>query len=301
MTGANVWVLGGTGMVGQAVCAALKRLGHTSTATGSEVDICDADAVRARALALGPSHIINCAAMTQVDLCETEASRAMAVNGTGPGNVAQAARAVGAQALHISTDYVFDGAVEAPRLEHHPVGPTSQYGHSKLAGERAFLAALDGYDAPHFVVRTSWVFGPGGANFVSTMLRLMGERETVQVVADQHGRPTYSQDLARAILSLMGLEEGATQACPSGVYHFANGGTTTWHGLCVEVLSAAQVLGHPVRCQRVEPVSTEAFPRPAKRPAYSILGTEKFEQAAQWTPQPFVEAVAHYLSSVSSP
>ena len=301
MTAANVWVLGGTGMVGQAVCAALKGRGHQVTATGSEVDICDVGAVRARALALGPSHIINCAAMTQVDLCETEADRAMAVNGQGPGHVAQAARAVNAHVLHISTDYVFDGTDEAPRLEHHPVGPTSLYGHSKLAGERAFLAALTGTALPHFVVRTSWVFGPGGANFVSTMLRLMGEREAVSVVADQHGRPTYSQDLARAILSLLGLEEGTAQACPSGVYHFANQGTTTWHGLCQEVLAAAEVLGHPLRCQRVEPVTTEAFPRPAKRPAYSILSTEKFERAAGWAPQPFARAVAHYLSSVSSP
>jgi dTDP-4-dehydrorhamnose reductase len=221
----------------------------------------------------------------------------MAVNGTGPGNVGQAARAVGAQALHISTDYVFDGTAQAPRVEHHPVGPTCQYGHSKLAGERAFLAAVSEGAVPHWVVRTSWVFGPGGANFVSTMLRLMAERPSVRVVADQHGRPTYSQDLARAILSLMGLD-GAPSACPSGVYHFANGGTTTWHGLCVEVLSAAQRLGHPLRCQQVEPVSTEAFPRPAQRPAYSILSTEKFERAAHWTPRPFGEAVAHYLSSV---
>jgi dTDP-4-dehydrorhamnose reductase len=299
MGGQRFWVPGGTGLVGQAVCAALVQYKHTVCATGSEVDIADPDSVAAHLQHNPCDAIINCAAMTQVDLCETEAERAMRINGRGPEVLALAAREHGAAVVHISSDYVFDGASPEPRTEGHPVGPQSAYGHSKLAGESAFLAALAGHSKPYFVVRTSWVFGPHGGNFVATMLRLMGERDVVQVVNDQHGRPTYTPDLARALLSLLGADGGA--ACPSGVYHFANGGHTTWHGLCVEVLAAAQAIGLPMRCQTVQPVTTEAFPRPAKRPAYSVLSTQKFEAAAKWAPQPFAEAVAHYLGAVSQP
>lgn len=297
----SFWVPGGTGLVGQAVCAALESQNHDVWATGSEIDITSSDAVHGYVRRNRPGAIINCAAMTQVDVCESQTERAMAINGHGPYVLALAARSIDAAILHISSDYVFDGADAQPRSEHHPVAPQSVYGHSKLAGETGFLAALEGYLKPHFIVRTSWVFGPHGNNFVATMLRLMGERESVQVVDDQHGRPTYTPDLAQAILSLLGVGSAQSEPCPSGVYHFANTGTTSWHGLCVEVLAAAQTLGLPLRCNTVQPVTTAAFPRPAKRPAYSVLQTEKFEQAALWTPQPFAQAVAAYLGASAQP
>lgn len=296
MIAARVWVVGGTGMVGQAVCAALAGRGIDHVATGSQVDIAQADAVRAAAGRHRPSHIVNCAAMTAVDACEAEEARAQAVNGAGPGHLAAVARELGAAIAHISSDYVFAGDRPEPQDEAAPTGPKSAYGRSKLAGEASFLAAI-GAGLPHVIVRTSWVFGPGGGNFVATMLRLMGEREAVQVVADQHGRPTYAPDLARALLDLLGLTGAATtRAKAAGIYHFANAGATTWHGLCAATLAAARAQGRALRCTRVEPVTSAELKRPAPRPTYSVLATHKVEQALGWAPQNFAPAVANYLA-----
>lgn len=305
MSACTVWVLGGTGLVGTAVCEALRAQGHKAVATGSEVDLTDPEQLAAFAQDARPSHIINCAAMTAVDACEDAAQRprAMAINGQGPGHVAAAAVACGAAVLHISSDYVFDGLQPEPRLENDAVAPKSQYGASKLLGEQTFAKAVQGARVPHYILRTSWVFGPHGGNFVSTMLRHMAQRERVQVVADQHGRPTYTLDLAQGVLRLMGLmgvtdatgAAGLAPAAPAGLYHFANSGATTWHGLCACVLTEAKNRGLALRCQAVEPVTTAAFPRPAPRPAHSVLDTQKFEQATGHVPQPFAAAVAHFL------
>jgi dTDP-4-dehydrorhamnose reductase len=306
---ARVWVLGGTGMVGHAVMALLRACGHEAHATGQAVDITDAGEVLGYAQRLQPTHIINCAAMTAVDACEGEEPRACAVNGAGPGHVAQAAVAVGAAALHISSDYVFAGDVAAPRRETDETGPRSAYGRSKLQGERAFLAAAAAATRPipHYVVRTAWVFGPDGKNFVRTMLQLMRERERVAVVADQHGRPTYTLDLARALGALMGLAPGGlaplgqgaeaalAQPAPSGVYHFANGGSTTWHGLCEGTAAAARAVGLALQCREIAAVTTAEFVRPAPRPAYGVLDTHKIEAALGGAPRPWQAAVADYL------
>lgn len=299
MTAATVWVVGATGMVGKAVTAALATRDVKVSGTGSEVDITDASAVRAYAGSLRPTHIINCAAMTAVDACEGDEARCTAVNGAGPGNLAAAAGQVGAASLHISTDYVFAGNDAAPQSESAPTGPKTAYGRSKLAGERAYLAAVNP-SLPHFIVRTSWVFGPGGGNFVATMVRLMGERDSVQVVADQHGRPTYTPDLTRALLQLLGLHT-LSGAAPqsSGIYHFANTGATTWHGLCCSAQMAAQAAGMALRCAQVLPVTSAAYPRPAPRPAHSVLATDKIERALGWAAPPFAEAVQAYVGQLA--
>src|SRR6185436_15001189 len=203
-------------MLGQAVEAAAGARGHAVSALSrAQADVEDAHALRSQAEAFRPDVVINCAAYTKVDLAEGEGrGKAFAVNGAAVGNVASAASAVGARLLHVSTDYVFDGAARSPYREDAPTNPQSVYGQSKLAGEREALA----YDRA-LVVRTSWLFGPGGPNFVATMVRM---------VADQRGCPTYTPYLAAALLDLapLGL---------SGVLHYRNREADSWYGLAAEI------------------------------------------------------------------
>jgi dTDP-4-dehydrorhamnose reductase len=198
---------------------------------------------------------VNAAAYTAVDAAEADRERAFAVNGAGPGYVAEACERYDVRLLHVSTDYVFDGTGTAPYAEDAPTGPTSVYGASKLAGERAVLRHPD-----CFVVRTAWVYGASGGNFVKTMIRLERARETLDVVDDQRGSPTWSRDLAAGLLAL-----AASEARP-GVYHCTNSGDTTWCGLARAIFE--ELGADPAR---VRPTTSAAYPRPAPRPAYSVL------------------------------
>jgi dTDP-4-dehydrorhamnose reductase len=252
-------VTGGAGMLGRAVVAAAARLGHDVGAPASaEVDITDARSVRDAVREVGPDAVVNCAAWTDVDGAEASEDAALAVNGAGAGNVAQAAAEVAARVVHVSTDYVFDGSKRTPWVESDPVGPLSAYGRTKLAGERAVAAA-----AEHAIVRTAWLFGSGGTNFVETMLRLAAERDEVSVVTDQVGRPTWTGHLAPALVDL------AARRGEVGMFHAAGDGHCSWHEFAVEIFDRARVT-----C-RVVPVTSDRFPRPAARPAYSVLGTER--------------------------
>jgi dTDP-4-dehydrorhamnose reductase len=217
--------------------------------TRTQLDVTDRDAVGA---ALGPDDlVINCAAWTDVDGAEEHEAEAMRINRDGARNVAEAAGAV----VYVSTDYVFDGAKSGPYLPTDPVNPLSAYGRTKLAGEQATAEA----NPRHFIVRTSWVFGPGGSNFVETIRRLAGERETLRVVDDQVGKPTYTGHLATALVELAG---GADY----GIHHRAGGGQCSWFEFAREIVERAGL-----DC-RVEPCTTDEFPRPAPRPANSVLG-----------------------------
>ena len=252
-------VTGGAGMLGQAVAAAATRLGHDVFALSrAELDITDADHVRRVTAAAEPRAVINCAAWTDVDGAETAEAAATAVNGDGAGNVARAAAEVGARIVHVSTDYVFNGEKDEPWVESDPVDPQSVYGLTKLRGEEQVADATP----RHAIVRTAWVFGPHGGNFVATMLRLARERDEVTVVDDQIGCPTFTGHLADALLT---ISERRIQ----GVQHVAGGGACSWFDLALATFEAT---GTRVR---VTPVTTEAFPRPAARPAWSVLGTER--------------------------
>ena len=236
--------------------------GHEVVAlTHAELDISDADAVNAAVSQAAPDlhAIINCAAWTDVDRAERAEAQASVVNGDGAGNVARAAAAAGAWTLHVSTDYVFDGAKREPYVESDPVAPQSAYGRSKLAGERAVAQA-----APerHTIVRSSWLFGVGGPCFPATILRLAGERDELNVVDDQIGCPTFTGHLARALVELASLP-------PLGVVHVAGGGHCSWFEFATEIVRRAEV-----QCE-VRPTSTAQMPRPAPRPAWSVLGTER--------------------------
>jgi dTDP-4-dehydrorhamnose reductase len=278
-------VTGGAGMLGQAVAAAATRLGHDVVALSrAELDVTDADHVRRVVAAAEPRAVVNCAAWTDVDGAETAEAAATAINGEGAGNVARAAAEIGARIVHVSTDYVFDGVREhaaggtgEPWIESDAVNPIGAYGRSKLAGEEQVAAAT----AEHAIVRTAWLFGAGGRNFVDTMLALGHDRDEVSVVTDQVGNPTWTVHLAE------GLVELSERSGDVGILHAAGAGACSWYELAVEVFDRAGV-----RC-RVLPTTSDRFPRPARRPAYSVLGTERDEAPVL---PPWQDGVAAYLT-----
>jgi dTDP-4-dehydrorhamnose reductase len=231
--------------------------------TRADLDLCDHDAVRAAVREHGPATVVNCAAWTAVDDAEDAESAALALNGDAVRVLAEACTSSRARLVQISTDYVFDGTAAAPYAEDAPTAPANAYGRTKLAGERAVLESGDGY-----VVRTAWLYGAYGPSFVRTMMRLAAERETVTVVDDQHGQPTWTGDLADRIIAL------AASGAPAGVYHGTNGGRTTWYGLAREIFSLLEL--DPAR---VLPTTSDAFPRPASRPANSVLSHDRWAQA----------------------
>jgi dTDP-4-dehydrorhamnose reductase len=248
-------VTGAGGMLGQDVTAAARRAGHDVIAlTRAELDVTDAAAVRHAVASATPAAVINCAAWTDVDGAEAGEDAATAINGAGAGNVATAAAAAGALIVHVSSDYVFAGDATEPYTEDAPVAPASAYGRSKLAGERAVAESAQ----RSAIVRSSWLFGAGGKNFVDTMLRLAGERDEVTVVDDQVGCPTFTGHLAEALVEI--AERGLT-----GVLHVAGGGQCSWHDLAVAAY-AERGLSTTVNRGR-----TADLGRPAPRPAYSVL------------------------------
>ena len=256
----RILITGAAGMLGRAVAAAAKRLGHDVVAlTRAELNITDSDNVRRVLSAAEPEAVVNCAAWTDVDGAELSEARALRVNGDGAGHVARAAADVGARVVHVSTDYVFDGTGRQPWIESDPVGPLQAYGRTKLAGERAVAAATDW----HAIVRTAWLFGGGGPNFVETMLRLAGDRDEVSVVTDQIGRPTWTGHLAAALVEM------AERRGDVGVFHATGAGECSWNEFALEIFARAGVA-----C-RVLPTTSDRFARPARRPAYSVLGTER--------------------------
>ncbi len=266
----NFLVTGAGGQLGKQILhlanSAEKTIGTENQALGvtsGELDITDPSAV---ADAVQPGMVvINCAAYTAVDAAETDEARALAVNADGPRNLAQACARVGARLVHVSTDYVFDGTSQQPYEPDSPTAPQSAYGRTKLAGERTVLAALPSAS----VVRTAWVYTGIGSDFVSTMLRLEKERETVSVVNDQIGSPTYSRDLASGLLEL-------ASSMPTGVpiLHLTNGGTASWFELARAVFEGAGA--DP---DRVRPCSSAEYVRPAPRPAFSVLAGTKWASA----------------------
>ncbi|MEH1125184.1 dTDP-4-dehydrorhamnose reductase [Micromonospora sp. CPCC 206061] len=252
-------VTGAGGMLGQDLLAVLADAKITAL-TRAELDVTDAGAVR-DAVA-GHDVVLNAAAWTDVDGAEAREAEATAVNGGGVAHLANACAASGARLVHVSTDYVFPGTATSPYPEDGPTDPINAYGRSKLAGERAVLAG-GGY-----VVRTAWLYGAHGRNFVSTMLRLAGEREHLDVVDDQRGQPTWSYALASRLVEL-GLQDA-----PPGVYHGTASGETTWYGLARAVFELSGL--DP---DRIRPTTSDKYPRPAPRPAYSVLGHARWSLA----------------------
>ena len=261
------WVITGAGgMLGRDLLTALEQAGEQAAGLARrELDITDGAAVRAALSQHRPDIVVNCAAWTRVDDAETHESEALAVNGHGAANLAGACAETGARLVHVSTDYVFAGDSARPYAERDATGPRTAYGRTKLAGEQAVLRELpaDGY-----VLRTAWLYGAHGPNFVRTMIRCERERPAVDVVDDQHGQPTWTADVARAVIALV------RSAAPAGVYHATSSGSVTWYGFAREIFG---LLGADPA--RVRPVTTAEFPRPAPRPAYSVLGHDAWAAA----------------------
>jgi dTDP-4-dehydrorhamnose reductase len=274
---ARWFVAGAKGMLGRDLLAALAGIqGREVTGLDlPELDITDAEAV-AKAVA-GHDVVVNCAAYTAVDAAETAEALAFAVNAVGPANLARAAALAGIPMLHISTDYVFSGEATSPYPVDAPISPRSAYGRTKAAGEWAVRAELP---ASHWILRTAWLYGANGANFPRTMARLERERETLDVVDDQHGQPTWSRDLAARIVEV--VDAGA----PSGTYHATSAGETTWHGLAREVFT---LIGADP--DRVRATTSEAFVRPAPRPPYSVLSHDAWALAGLAPMRPWQEAL----------
>ena len=263
-----------------------------------DFDLTDREQVMLDLKAVRPRIIVNCAAYTDVDGCEANEELAMAVNGRGPGYLAEAAAELGATLLHISTDYIFDGRKGAPYIEADEPHPLCIYGRSKLAGEEAIRSS--GL-ARYFIVRTSWLYGPGGKNFVATILRLASEREELHVVADQVGTPTCTADLARAIYQLLALEQ-MRPAAPGlyGVYHYSGEGACSWHEFADEIVTQARRLGHGMRARRVVPIATADYPLPARRPAYSVMGKSKVRMRIRQAIPGWRESLQSHLTQLFS-
>jgi len=252
-------VTGAGGMLGQDVVNAARYVNHDVHAfTHADLDVTDSRAMRRTIRRLGPDAVVNCAAWTDVDGAEADPEGAAALNAQAAGEVAAAADAAGAAIVQPSTDYVFDGEKRAPYVESDRPNPISVYGATKLAGEHAVAEA----NARHYVVRTSWLFGQGGANFVKTMLRLGRELGEVVVVRDQVGCPTYTGHLADAFIRLDEDED-------FGLHHLAGGGECSWFEFALEIFKQTGVDCHTLSC------TTAEFPRPARRPAHSVLGAER--------------------------
>jgi dTDP-4-dehydrorhamnose reductase len=257
-------ITGAAGMLGQDLVAAAKAAGHEAVAfPRADLDISDRAAVEDAVSSSRADVVFNCAAWTNVDGAETSPDEALAINGAGAGNVARAAAAAGAWTIHVSSDYVFDGTKRSPYLESDVVGPVSSYGRSKLQGEHEVAAA-----APerYTIVRSSWLFGAGGPCFPATILRLAAERDELNVVDDQVGCPTYTGHLSPALLDLAARR-------PLGIVHVAGGGLCSWYEF-----ARAIVAGSGLRCE-VKPCTTAEMPRPATRPGYSVLRSERGDDA----------------------
>ena len=259
-----------TGKTGQVVTSLIERgeaAGHEVIALGRpELDLVHPASI-ARALeAVMPEAIVSAAAHTAVDKAESESDLAFAVNGAGAGAVAEAAKALGVPLIHISTDYVFEGTLDRPYVESDPTGPTGVYGASKLAGERAVLAAYGDNSA---VLRVAWVYSPFGANFVKTMLRLAGDRDEVSVVADQLGNPTSALEIADGILMVATNMVSDSYPDMRGVFHMTASGEASWADFAEGIFAASAARGGP--SARVKRITTADYPTPAKRPANSRL------------------------------
>ncbi len=259
-------VVGAGGQLGTDILRVLERGGERDVVglTRADLDVADRTAVDKALAAHAPSVVVNAAAYTAVDAAETDEAAAAAANTAAPGFLAEACAQSGARLVHLSTDYVFAGDGTQPYDEDDPTGPRSVYGRTKLAGEKAVLHALPSA----YVVRTAWVYGAAGSNFVKTMAKLERTHETLSVVDDQRGSPTWSFDLATGVVAL------ARSGASGGVYHCTNSGETTWCGFARAIFE--ELGADPAR---VAPTTTEAFPRPAPRPAYSVLANRRWEQA----------------------
>ncbi len=258
----KILITGSAGQLGRELKRSLACLGEIIACDRSQLDLADVDALRRQIDATQPDVIVNAAAYTAVDKAESDREAAFAINATAPGIMAECAQQLGARLIHYSTDYVFDGLKAGAYTENDAPAPQSIYGRSKLAGEHAITAT----GARHLIFRTSWVFGLHGANFMKTMLRLAHERDELKVIGDQFGAPTWTRHLADATLCAL-----INTDAPSGVYHLAAAGETSWHNYAEAIFAEASRIGLLEKTPTVYRIPSVDYPLPAPRPANSRL------------------------------
>ena len=303
----RILVTGKNGQVGFELLRSLSGQGEVIAVGRDEMDLSDPDSIRRAVREIRPDLIVNAAAYTAVDQAEAEPELAFAINGTAPGILAEEAKRLGAALIHYSTDYVFDGTKTSPWTEDDVPRPLSVYGSTKLAGERAIQAV----DVPHLILRTSWVYGARGKNFLLTVLRLAKERDELSIVDDQIGAPTWCREIARAtadILKRLGYgQAGFASACAErrGIYNVTAAGQTSWHGFTAAILANAASL-RPIdaalaldRVPALKPIPTEQYPLPAARPRYSVLANAKLRGAFGVAMPDWKASLAECMSSAA--
>ena len=287
-----IWVIGYKGMLGSEICRQLAEKNIQFVRTDIDVDITDFKALLEFARVWSVKWIINCAAYTAVDKAESDVELAKKLNEDGPANIARVADMMGARLIHISTDYVFDGTGDNPRTEDMPVAPIGVYGVTKAAGEKAVMDNCKDY----FILRTAWLYGWAGKNFVYTMIRAMNTHDAVKVVNDQKGTPTFAGDLAKVILEI--ISRGSMT--PYGIYHVTDIGEITWWDFTNEIKKQGIETGWINETGKncvVNPCTTDEYPTPAKRPAYSVLSKDKIQTALGITLPDWKKSLNEFLKN----
>ena len=290
-----LWIIGAGGMLGKELCRQCKDNKLKFIGTDIEVDITSSEAIHAFLEKQKDQidWIINCSAYTAVDKAEEEEEKAYAINAAGVGNIAKAAARIGAKVLHISTDYVFPGNVDRELLEDDVTGPVGAYGRTKLEGERQ----LQENCKEHIIVRTAWLYGRYGKNFVYTMANAMNSREEVRVINDQYGSPTNAVDLADAMLEIVDKAGKNGIENPWGIYHFSGLGECTWYEFAKEIYRGGCNIGVINSDCRVSPCTTAEYPTPASRPAYSLLSKKKITETFGLTIPDWKQSLQNFFKS----
>jgi dTDP-4-dehydrorhamnose reductase len=293
----DILLIGSSGQVGQELLRQLPALGNLTALSRQQLDLTKPDHIRYVLQSCKPDVVVNAAAYTAVDKAETEQELAKTINGIAPKVMAEEVRSLGASLVHISTDYVFNGRHHRPYLETHATDPLGVYGQSKQMGE----IGIQSTQAHAIILRTAWVYGSGGkGNFVKTMLRLGAEREELRVVADQIGTPTWAADIAWAICGLVSHLPQVSMTGPE-VFHFTNSGAASWYDFAVAIFEEAADLGWPLNVKRVVPITTEEYPTPAQRPAYSVLSNQKINTLLGTSAQHWRQALRKMLAELPIP
>jgi len=284
-----IWLIGNKGMLGSELSGILVREGIEYTGTDREVDIRSLDTLREYVKHKKIEWIINCSAYTAVDKAEEEEEFARSINVAGAGNIAIVAQEIDAIMIHVSTDYVFKGDRARPYLESDPVDPQGAYGRTKAEGEAFVQAQCE----KHFIIRTAWLYGKYGPNFVTTMLKLMKEKTSISVVSDQRGTPTWANDLASAIYAIV-----TTNTDKFGIYHFTNSGETTWYGFASEIQRCGREMGILDHDCEVLPITSDKYPSKVKRPTYSVLSKAKVQKELGIIPPEWEVSLQSYLKGL---
>ncbi|MBA3052703.1 dTDP-4-dehydrorhamnose reductase [bacterium] len=286
-----IWLTGNKGMLGSDIEKLLIKTGVEFISSDREIDICSNSDVMNFLGGRKPDWIINAAAYTDVDRAEQEIEKAFNINAEGVKNIAETAGSLNAGLIHISTDYVFDGQNKSGYSEGDPVKPVNAYGESKLKGELYLNDIL----AKHYIIRTSWLYGAYGKNFVLTILDLLKQKNEIKIVSDQTGSPTYSCDLAEIVLSCITRDQGKY-----GIYNFSNSGSCSWYEFACEIYRIGQSIGLVTSEVRLVPVTTSEFLRPAMRPAYSLLKKDKIKRELNVNVRGWKEALAAFMEVLRS-